>query len=101
MSENQRIQSFKEFWPYYLNEHSKPKTKLIHFVGTSFVFLIFIGALITTNYLLLLILPVVGYGPAWYAHFFVEKNKPVTFQYPVYSLMGDFKLWFYFLIGKI
>jgi hypothetical protein len=42
-----------------------------------------------------------GYGLAWMGHFFVEKNKPMTFKYPLYSLRADFQMLFDFLVQKI
>lgn len=41
-----------------------------------------------------LMVPVVAYGFAWVGHYFFEHNKPATFIYPIYSLFGDFKLWY-------
>jgi len=41
-----------------------------------------------------------GYGAAWISHFFVEKNKPATFKYPIYSLLGDYRMFFEILIGR-
>ena len=32
---------------------------------------------------------VCGYGFAWVGHFFFEKNRPATFQHPLYSFAGD------------
>jgi hypothetical protein len=43
---------------------------------------------------------VVGYAFAWIGHFFFEKNKPATFTYPVWSLMGDFRMFFEIVTGK-
>jgi hypothetical protein len=43
---------------------------------------------------------VIGYGFAWIGHFVFEKNRPATFKYPLYSLMGDFRLWFEVVTGK-
>ncbi len=30
-----RIQSFQEFWPYYLGEHRLPLCRWVHFIGTT------------------------------------------------------------------
>lgn len=42
-----------------------------------------------------------GYAAAWVGHFFVEKNKPATFQYPVWSFMGDYKMMTKMLTGEM
>ena len=34
MSEAQRMQSFSEFWTYYIGEHRHPVCRALHFVGT-------------------------------------------------------------------
>jgi len=50
---------------------------------------------------LLLIAPVTGYGFAWFSHYFIEKNRPATFIYPVWSLIADFKMFALMFIGKM
>ncbi len=95
-----KYQSFKEFYPFYLNEHQHPVSRLLHFIGTSLVFVIFISVLIMKTWWAFLLIPLVGYGFAWVGHFFFEKNKPATFQYPLYSLGSDFKLFFDILGGR-
>jgi hypothetical protein len=97
----ERIKTFKEFWPFYLSQHRRLKTKWIHFLGTSIAILLFILAIATQNWWLLLLMFFSGYAFAWYAHFFEELNRPATFKYPVWSLAADFKMWFYLLTGKI
>ena len=42
-----------------------------------------------------------GYAFAWVGHFFFEHNKAATFKYPWFSLMGDWKLWWDILTGKV
>ena len=46
-------------------------------------------------------MPVAGYGFAWVGHFVFEKNRPATFQYPLYSLLGDWVMFKDMLTGKI
>lgn len=43
---------------------------------------------------------VTAYAFAWTGHFFVEKNKPATFRYPLWSLRGDLKLWSEVITGQ-
>jgi hypothetical protein len=95
-----RYNSFKEFYPYYLEEHSKTGTRVLHFIGTGLVLALLLYAIISSHWLLLILIPVIGYGFAWIGHFFVEKNKPATFKYPLYSLASDFVLFFHLIIGK-
>jgi hypothetical protein len=95
------ITSFRDFWPYYLREHAKPATRALHYAGTTLVVGIAIYALVTGSWLLFAVLPVAGYGFAWVAHFAVEKNRPATFTYPLWSLAGDFKMWWMWLTGRL
>ncbi len=96
-----RFNSFAEFYPYYLSEHSDRTCRRLHFVGTSLVLILIVLALLGSNPWLWLALPLAGYGFAWTGHFFFEKNRPATFQYPFYSLWGDFVMYKDMLTGKI
>jgi hypothetical protein len=93
--------SFREFWPFYLREHSKPRTRAFHYVGTSLVVLIAAAAVVTANWWLLVAMPIAGYGFAWASHAAVERNRPATFTYPLWSLAADFKMWWMWLTGRI
>ena len=95
-----RYKSLKEFYPFYLSEHMNPTSRKLHFAGTALLFVILGIAVYLSKYILLWLLPIVGYGFAWVGHFFFEKNKPATFQYPLYSLASDFILFFELLTGK-
>ncbi len=95
------ITTYREFWPFYLEEHSKPATRLIHFIGTALVFAVLAAAIGTRAWWLLLLMPVAGYGFAWYSHFFVEHNRPATFTYPFWSLFSDFRMFFVWLTGGL
>lgn len=93
--------SFDEFWPFYLGEHSKPITRTLHFVGTSLALVDVVCAIALKDARFLLLAPVSAYGCAWVSHFFLEKNRPATFTYPLWSLRGDFKMLALMATGKI
>jgi len=93
--------SFSEFYPFYLSEHADRTCRRLHFAGTSLVVLIALTAVLGGRYGLLWLLPVVGYGFAWVGHFYFEKNRPATFKYPFYSLMGDFVMYKDIWSGRI
>lgn len=95
------MNSFKDFWPFYLGEHSNPLNRRIHFLGTFLVHAIGIFAVIKQNWSSLWLLPVVGYGFAWVGHFFIQKNKPATFKHPFWSLIGDFKMFYLMCLGRL
>ena len=93
--------SFRDFWPYYLSEHGKPVTRMLHAVG-SITGVISLFTLIAMGRWWLFPLALVpGYGLAWIAHFFVEKNRPATFTHPLWSFIGDWKMLGLMLTGKI
>ena len=92
--------SFKEFYPYYLSEHEKKQTKLLHFIGTTLYFYCIAHLLTSFDPMFALYALVCGYGFAWVSHYFVEKNKPATFKYPLYSFVADHVMYFEILRGK-
>lgn len=96
-----RIQSFAEFWPYYVGEHSDRTNRRLHFIGTSLVIGLALMMLATRRPWLALLLPVAGYGFAWFGHFVIEKNKPASWTYPLWSLLADFKMFGLTCVGKM
>lgn len=93
--------SFKAFYPYYLSEHQDLTCRRLHFVGTGLIVTLWVWVFITANWWWLLLTPVLGYGFAWVGHFFFEKNKPATFKHPLYSLIGDWVMFFDMLRGRV
>jgi hypothetical protein len=96
-----RFASFREFYPYYLSEHSHPTSRRLHVVGSLGVLALVGVAIATANAWWLLAALLCGYGFAWVGHFFFEKNRPATFKHPVYSFMGDWVMFKDVLTGRI
>ena len=99
--DNAKFNSFKEFYPFYLSEHSKRSTKILHMIGSILVIYILLYSINNQDWNKLYYLPITGYGFAWTGHFFFEKNKPATFKYPLYSFIGDWVMLKDIIIGKV
>jgi hypothetical protein len=96
-----RIPTYAEFWPFYLREHSKATTRWLHFVGTSLGLAIAITAIMQSRALLIPAALVAAYGLAWIGHFGIEKNRPATFKYPLWSFISDFRMLGLMAVGRL
>ena len=97
----QKYRSFAEFYPFYLSEHARRATRRLHFAGSSLGLACLMMLVLSGNLWWLAAALVCGYGFAWLAHFAVEKNRPATFRQPLYSFMGDWKMFWQMLTGQI
>ena len=89
---DRKFNSFSEFWPHYVAEHSQPTTRLLHLLGTAVGITCALYFIATGRWWLFPLGLIPGYGAAWVGHFLIEKNKPATFQRPLWSFMGDYKM---------
>lgn len=96
-----KFSTFKEFYPFYLSEHSNRTCRRLHVVGSLCVILIVLSAISSSDYTRLFYALLCGYAFAWIGHFFFEKNRPATFTYPFYSFLGDWVMFKDVLTGKI
>ncbi|QMT60998.1 DUF962 domain-containing protein [Legionella sp. PC997] len=101
MKKYKKFKNFDEFYLFYLNEHQTLMCRRLHALGTLLACLSFIFFLYTGHGYWLILMLIAGYGFAWIGHFVYEKNKPATFHYPLYSLMGDFVMFWQILRGKL
>ena len=96
-----RIETYEEFWPFYLQQHTKHETRVWHIVGTGAGSVLLVAAVVTFSYELFFAAVLTGYGPAWVSHFAIEKNHPATFRYPVWSLVSDYRMAAAWLTGHL
>ena len=96
----ERYASFEAFYPFYIHQHADRTCRRIHVVGTGLAIAAFAVFVVTRNPWWLLAMPVIGYGFAWVGHVVFEKNRPATFKYPLWSLRGDFRLFFETVTGR-
>jgi hypothetical protein len=101
MNDENSFRTFGDFYPFYLGEHANHTCRRLHFTGTSIAFALLITAVVTRWWWLIAVGFVQGYAFAWVGHFFFEHNKPATFKYPWFSLIGDWRLWWDILTGRV
>ena len=98
--EPSRFASFREFYPYYLQQHAHRTSRRLHIFGTLLALAAAVAAVASGHWSWLLVVPIAGYLPAWLGHWLFERNSPATFRHPLYSLRGDFTLLFEVLSGR-
>ncbi|MDQ3372775.1 MAG: DUF962 domain-containing protein [Acidobacteriota bacterium] len=100
-SDETRIKNYTEFWDFYVREHSEPLTRYLHFIGTTLGIVLLVWFIRGGVWYYFPLCFAVGYAFAWFAHFFVEHNKPATFKYPLWSFISDYKMLWFMLTGKM
>jgi len=95
------ITNYDEFWDFYVQEHSQPMTRILHFAGTSLGIILLVWFVAIGRWYFFPVFFLVGYAFAWFAHFVVEKNKPASFKYPVWSFISDFKIMGFMVTGRM
>ena len=98
---NERIETYTEFWDFYVAEHTHPMTRYLHFIGTSLGLVLLAWIIQSGSWIYFPLCLAVGYAFAWFSHFFVEHNKPATFKYPLWSFISDYKMMWLMLTGRM
>ena len=101
MSDGKTYRTFREFYPFYLSEHANAVSRRLHFTGTSLACALLVAAVVSQRWWLLLVALLQGYAFAWVGHFFFEHNRPATFRHPGFSFLGDWRLWWEMLTGRL
>lgn len=85
--------SFAQFYPFYLSEHSNRSCRRLHFVGSTLALVCLALAIWQGQPWFLLLGVLLGYAFAWVGHFGFEHNRPASFKRPLYSFMGDWRMY--------
>ncbi len=96
------FRTYGEFWPFYLSQAQQTVDARLAFRRHGLrASLSGVGGRLDERLVSLLAAPVLGYGLAWFSHFFIEGNKPATFGHPLWSLRADFHMFWLMLTGKL
>src|SRR4051794_34983638 len=94
-------QNYTEFWDFYVAEHRRPLTRGLHFIGTLSGVALAAFFVLRGQWYFFPVFFVVGYGFAWFAHFVVEKNKPASFRFPLWSFISDLRMIGYMITRRM
>jgi Predicted membrane protein len=98
---SERITSFRQFWPVYLRAHADPRCRALHYLASLIGLSALLALVLTGDWRWLLAGLVGAYASAWAGHLFMEKNLPLTFRYPLWSLAADYRMFFRWLTGGL
>ncbi len=96
------FESFEEFWPYYVRQHSKKATRWLHFGATAAGLLALgVGLARKRSRWLIAIAPVLGLAPAWASHWLIEKNDFTILQHPIWSARANLLMMAKMITGQM
>lgn len=94
------LMTFREFWPLYLQAHSHPKTRAVHYGAT----LIGVGSALAAAIALqpvFLLGIALAYALAIGAHAVVERNRSLIRVNPVWGAIADLKMFWLAVTGGL
>jgi len=98
---HEKPRDFRAFWPHYLMAHRDPRCRALHFVGSTGAVIGLVLAIVLLNPLWILAGLVFAYAMAWTGHFLLERNRPATFGNPLWSFVGDIRMYLLWLSGNL
>ena len=88
------------FWPSYLIHHRRPLTRKLHQLGSWSCIGGLIAAVVSAWWWLPIGI-VVGYAFAFAGHWAVERNRPLTFDRPIFAGLCNWRMFWLELTGEI
>jgi hypothetical protein len=96
-----RPDRYSTFWKHYLQNHTHPGTRALHYSGTVLAVIGIAFAIATVTPWLALASIAVGYGCAWLGHFLIEHNRPCAFRHPAWSFGSEMRMFGLWLSGAL
>lgn len=95
------FRSFAEFYPFYLSQHRNPTCRMLHVVGTVVMVVVVAWLAFTGAFAWIPLALLIPYPPGWVGHFVFEHNRPASFRWPFYSMLGDLTMARDVLLGRL
>lgn len=95
------LESFAEFWPVYLGEHTCVRCRAVHYLAATAALATIAMSCCMQCWWLLLLTPVLAYGLAWFGHFAFEGNRPATWVHPWWSLRAEARMFWLAITGRL
>ena len=96
-----RLETYRDFWPFYLGEHGRAGTRALHYLGTGLGLVLFAAGAASGRWWLVPAALVAAYACAWAGHAFVERNRPASFRHPLWSLVSDLRMFGLWIAGRL
>ena len=84
--------SFGEFWAHYLLHHRQRFTRALHFLGSVICLAGFALSAVSLSIWPTVIALALGYLCAFGGHWWIERNRPMTFEHPVRAGLCNWRL---------
>ena len=81
--------------------HRDPRCRALHFIGSTGALVGGVLAICLGHPLYVLGGLIFAYAMAWSGHFLLEKNRPATFGNPLWSFIGDIRMYLLWLRGRL
>ena len=95
------IRDYEQFYGFYLTEHRNITSRKLHVLGSTLGLCAVTYAIFKQQPRYVLYGLVAGYACAWVGHFKYERNRPASFQQPIYSFISDWRMLLDVMRGKI
>lgn len=93
--------TFKSFWSVYLNHHSLPGTRVLHYFATTIGLLSAVEAIVMGRPLVLLAGIAIGYVIAIGSHWLIERNPPLIRVNAWWGAIADLRMCWLALRGHL